>query len=434
MAFPKKGTTTKAALATKAAAKTTEKKAAAASAATTTTKGNNAEVMKFLQEYDKKGMIGDIGQPISFISSGSWVVDRIIGDGTGTGAPGGIPRGFMTEVFGQESCGKTTLALHACAEAQKKGGLVVYVDFEKSLEAQWHYIKNLGINLDKTKFVHLRPDTYEEGIKAMFEATVRLKPAVLVVDSLAAAIPAKFLTGNVDEAAQIGLHAKTTGIFISTMNKVILKCNTALIIINQLRTNIKGKYDEGPQEQTTGGKAQKYYMHLRIQMKPKAKEAISEISAITGMKEDKLVNQQVIVTAVKNKLDKPFRSAPIYITFGKGFDGVRSLISLAEARGVIQKGGGGYYSYKSPTNEALNFNLQGKDALSRHLEEHDEILQDMKPRLFPQVDAAAYVEAKAHGVLDGDEELDPEMQKLMETMSSQLEGLNAPAEEEPQEY
>lgn len=414
-----------------AAVAAADKKAEIASNATS--KASNAAILKFVQDYEKKGMIGNIGQKIDFISTQSWVIDRVIGDGTGSGQPGGIPRGFMTEVFGGESCGKTTLALHVTAEALRRGEVVVYADFENSLEAQWHYIKELGINYkDKTKFIHIRPDNYESGAKAIFEATCMFKPALVVVDSLAAAIPEKFLSGNLEEAVQVGLHARQTAIFCSTMNKVLLKCNTALLIINQLRSNIKGKYDEGPSEQTTGGKAQKYYMHLRLQMKPKVKETVSEISAITGMKEDKAVNQQVIVTAVKNKLDKPFRSAPVYIAFGKGIDSVRSLITLAEQRGVVKKGGGGYYAYSSPKNPSLNFSVQGKDALTKLLEERADIVEDMHPRLFPEIDTSAYVAARASGDVDS-EDMDDEMRALMDQMSSNLTSVGGSLETPPEE-
>ena len=156
----------------------------------------NEEADLVLKALEKSGMLGDINRPIDYVPTGNWVVDRIIGDGKGGNGAGGFPRGFMTEVSGKESSGKSTLCLQAIPGMQRANELTIYMDFEKSLRAQQHYIKNMGIDVkDRSTFIHVDPDTFEDGADAMFTLITKLKPAFMVVDSLAAMIPAAFLSG-----------------------------------------------------------------------------------------------------------------------------------------------------------------------------------------------------------------------------------------------
>lgn len=385
------------------------------------TKGRSADVAKFLKTHE--GMIGNIDKEIDFCSTGNWVIDRIVGDGTGEGGPGGFPRGFMTEVYGKESCGKTTLTLQAAAECQKNGGLVVFADFEHSLRAQRHYLKSLGVvTNDPNKFIHLEPADLQDGTKAVVEATLALKPDMVIIDSVAAMIPRQFLTGDVDDAIKVGLHAKLVGVFIGTMNKILQKTNTSLVLINQLRSKISSMPSNGPSTDTTGGLALKFYMHLRLNLVAVQKISSDSKSIITGDNVKEVTDQQVKVTAVKNKMDRPFRSETVYIKFGKGIDGLRSLIELAKKRGVLE--GKSWLEYVSPNDEGFNFKLQGVGRVQDHLENHPEVLEDMMPALFPKVDVNEYLKAKEEGELDEDDGASDEMEAMMKEMQNNMEKID----------
>lgn len=388
-----------------------------------------------MAEAKKEGVYDDVKKGITFISTGSWIVDRIIGDGTGTGEPGGIPRGCMTEIFGDESCGKTTLALHTAKTVLDEGGKVLFVDFEHSLRAQNHYIKSLGINAEPPHFIYLRPDNYEQGALLAGKAVVQFKPDLIIIDSLAAAIPKAAAEGEAGDAIQIGLHAKLTSNFLNFLSKRLMNNNSALIILNQKRTNIKtSKYDPGPAELTSGGKAIRYYMHVRLEMKVTSKrEEVTEKSQLTGVAENKKVNQEVKVIAIKNKVDRPWRSAPIFISFGKGIDGLRSKISLAVARNIVKKSGA-WFEYKDLSDESLNFKVQGMSGLYKHLSEHPETVQSMNPRLMPTMDSDVLQEYKEMGLESEEIDLidpsaDEELAALGAEMGADIDDVELSAED-----
>jgi recombination protein RecA len=381
---------------------------------------------KFLKDMEAKGLVGNINKPIDFVSTGNWVVDRAIGDGRGGNGSGGFPRGFMCEVSGKESTGKSTLCLQAIPGLQAKREVTVYADFEKSLRAQQHYIRAMGIDVnDKATFLHLEPNTLEEGGEAIFQACIALKPALVVVDSLAAMIPAAFLTGKVEDAIKVGLHARMVSVFVGTMNKILSKTNTALVFVNQVRAKINAQ-SNGPQTDTTGGFAFKFYMALRIQLAQIEKVGTTTASTITGETTKEFTDQVIKVTIIKNKLDRPFRSEDIYLRFGKGFDGVQSLIDLAIKRQLLV--GTGWYTYNSKKSPAFNFKIQGKEKVYNHLVANPEIMEDMMPYLFPQVDIGEMIAAKQNGEIEEDA-LPDDMQALLKEMSQGFGDSNATAPE-----
>jgi RecA/RadA recombinase len=311
---------------------------------------------------------------------------------------------------------------------------VLYADFEKSLRGQRNYVKNIGVDIDdKKKFIHIEPSCYEDGAKAVLTAMLVFKPGLIVIDSLATAIPRAFLKGNLDEAAQVGLHAKLTTTFIGNLNAHLKDANSAIIVINQFRSNIKkDQYEEGPKEITTGGLASKYAYMWRCELKPTSdKEEVTGISDTTGIKEAKLTNQKVKLIMVKNKIDKPFRSSFVYITFGVGIDGIRSVQALAENKGLI-KAKGAWYGYTSKNDPTLSFNLAGRPAVTNYLKAHPEIVNDMKPQLFPQIDSEEYMAAKESGSLaeNGDsdsdeEELTPEQMAAIANMENSMDAASS---------
>ena len=388
MATAKKSPETKTTEKTAPAKTAPVKKAAPKAAAPSAESKKSAEaVSDYLAEMRKMGILGDVNKKINFISTGSWIIDRLIGDGTCTNSPGGIPRGAFVEIFGNESCGKTTLALHCAKSVQDAGGVVVFVDYERTLRFQQHYIKNLGINTDPSKFIVINPNNFEQGNMALGKVLLTVKPQLVIVDSWAAAVPAAAMDGGADEATRMGLHANITSQILPRFANWIQNSDTAYIILNQLRKNIKtSKYDPGPDEVTTGGNAIKFYPTIRIEMRTQSKESIEVKGAsLTGADEKKVMNQTIKVVVIKNKMDIPWKSSPIYITFGQGINGIRSLMELGINRKVIVKAGS-RYEYNSPTNPAMSFNKAGIQQVQSYLQEHPEIVQDMMPLLLPKVD------------------------------------------------
>jgi recombination protein RecA len=347
----------------------------------------NKERDAYIASLRKQGVIGDVHKKIDFISTGSWVVNRLIGDGTQRSMPGGIPRGYVAEIYGDESTGKTTMALHVAKQAIKAGETVVYADFEQTLRTQFKYLENLGIDTNSQQFIHLIPTNLEDGAKLIGECLIKLKPAVIIIDSVTAMVPKEILEKDTGEGAAIGKHARLVGSFINWIVKKLQPYNTALILINQLRSNIKqSQYDPGPSTVTSGGKAIPFFTTLRIRLKDTGrKEEVANKSSITGLDEKKIVSKEVKVVIEKNKLDIPYKSGPIFIVFGQGIDNIMSLIALGINKKVIKSGGAGYYSWKDPGSD-LTFNIQGKPALKRHLEQNENILKALMPFLLPDKD------------------------------------------------
>lgn len=318
-----------------------------------------AEYYKKISKEDRKAIVDldSKSKSMSFIPTGSWVLNRLAGDGSNTDKPGGFPRGRIVEIYGDESSGKTTLGLSACKQAQDLGSIPVYVDFERTFDK--NYAKNLGIDLDREKFVLMEPDHFQHGAKMIKDALL-MKPALIVVDSVSAMIPKEYLEGAVDEAGRIGLQAQLMSVFLSIISKHIGPPNTCLTFINQMRSVIKGKYERGPSEESSGGKALKYYASIRYKLETQSIERINAISGITGLPEKKAVNLKVKATVTKNKIDKPYLSGPIYIRFGEGFDNVMSVIDLGVNTNRIKKAGP-FLKFVDGDQEV--FKVQGKEQL-----------------------------------------------------------------------
>ena len=205
---------------------------------------------------ENKNAIVDLSKPtkFKFISTGSWVMNMIIGDGSNKNEPAGFPRSHIVEIMGDESSGKTTLAMSACKQAQKLNeGPVVFADFERSFHEK--YARNMGIDLSPQKLILMRPDNFQQGEEMMTDS-LHTKPPLLIIDSVTAMIPREFFDGNVDDAGRIGLHAQYMSKFLSKISKILPESETCLILINQIRSLIKKtKYDTGPEEESTGGRA-----------------------------------------------------------------------------------------------------------------------------------------------------------------------------------
>lgn len=196
-----------------------------------------AEYYKKIGKEDKQSIL-DLGkkQIITFIPTGSWPINAIIGDGTMTGKPGGFPRGHITEIVGDESAGKSTLLMSGIREAQRLGELCVLLDFEQTFHAK--YAQNLGVSLNSNKLVVSQPMHFQQGARMIYDA-FQMRPAIIGIDSVSAMTPLQVLEGKVDEGSRIGLQAQLMSAFLSYITKFLKDSNVALIFTNQFRQVIK---------------------------------------------------------------------------------------------------------------------------------------------------------------------------------------------------
>ena len=284
---------------------------------------------------------------IPAISTGSLSLDIALGTG-------GVPRGRVIEIFGPESGGKTTLALHIVAEAQKRNGLAAFIDAEHALDI--NYARKIGVKTDD--LLISQPDTGEQALE-IAETLVRSGALdVLVIDSVAALVPKAELEGEMGDA-QMGLQARLMSQALRKLTGSISKSKTTVIFINQLRMKI-GVFFGNP-ETTTGGNALKFYASMRLDIRKVS--ALKQGQDVFGMRTK--------VKVVKNKLAPPFRETEFDIIFGEGISKEGDIIDLGAEQGVIEKSGA-WYSYKG---ERIG---QGRDNTRLFLREHPDTLEKIE--------------------------------------------------------
>ena len=289
---------------------------------------------------------------IEVVPSGSILLDEALGIG-------GYPRGRIIEIFGPESSGKTTLALHAIAEAQKLGGNAAFVDAEHALDPV--YAKNLGVNIDELWVS--QPDNGEQAME-ITESLVRSGAIdVIVVDSVAALTPQSEIEGEMGDA-QMGAQARLMSQALRKLTATIGKSRTILIFINQIRMKI-GVFFGNP-ETTTGGNALKFYSSVRLEVR---KTETIEVS-----KDTDAIGNRVRVKVVKNKVAPPFRKTEIELMFGKGISAIGSLLDCAVKNDIIKKSGA-WYSYN---DEKIG---QGRENTREYLEQHPDFTRDLEKKL-----------------------------------------------------
>jgi recombination protein RecA len=317
------------------------------------TKAVEAALLNIEKQFGK-GSIMRLGEhrvdEIPVISTSSIGVDAATG-------VGGFPRGRIIEVFGPESSGKTTLALHVVAEAQKAGGIAAYVDAEHALDAG--YAQKLGVNIDDL-FVS-QPDSGEQALE-IAESLVRSNAIdILVVDSVAALTPRAELEGDMGDSLP-GLQARLMSQALRKLTAVVGRSNTCLIFINQIREKIGVMF--GSPETTTGGRALKFYSSLRV-----------DIRRITQIKEgENITGNRTKVKIVKNKVAPPFRDAEFDIIYGEGISRLGEIIDLGVEQKVIEKAGS-WFSYKG---ERLG---QGRENVKNLLRENKELCARIETEL-----------------------------------------------------
>ena len=293
---------------------------------------------------------------IDVIPSGSILLDEALGIG-------GYPRGRVIEMYGPESSGKTTLALHAIAEAQKLGGVAAFVDAEHALDPT--YAKNLGVNIDELWVS--QPDTGEQALE-ITENLVRSGAVdIVVVDSVAALTPEKEIEGEMGDAV-MGMQARLMSQALRKLTAVIGKSNCIVVFINQIRMKIGVMF--GNPETTTGGQALKFYSSVRLE--------IRRIETIDGKGEEEALGNRVRVKIVKNKVAPPFRKCEIDIYFGKGISAAASLLDSAVKHGIIDKRGAWY----TMGEEKIG---QGKENAVSYIEQNPELAKNIETRIRAEV-------------------------------------------------
>ncbi len=309
-----------------------------------------ADAIRQIEKQYGKGSIMKLGEraavDVDAISSGSIKIDEALGIG-------GYPKGRIIEIYGPESSGKTTLALHAIAEVQKKGGRAAYIDAENAIDP--NYAKNLGVNIDE--LILSQPDSGEQGLQI---AEMLIKSGaidIIVVDSVAALVPQAELDGEMGDA-QVGLQARMMSKAMRKLSGVMNRSECTAIFINQLREKVGIMF--GNPETTPGGRALKFYASVRLDIR--RSEAIKNGTEIIGNK--------VNVKVVKNKVAPPFKTASIEIMYGEGISYVAELLDLCVDHEIIRKSGA-WFSYQG---EKIG---QGKEAAKNHIKSDPALMEEL---------------------------------------------------------
>jgi recombination protein RecA len=305
-----------------------------------------------------KGSVMMMGEkstgPMEVVSTGSIGLDSALG-------VGGVPKGRVIEIYGPESSGKTTIATHIIAEAQKKGGICAIIDAEHAFDSS--YAQKLGVDVDN--LLISQPDYGEQALEIADRLILSGALDVVVVDSVAALVPKGELEGEMGDS-KMGLQARLMSQALRKLTATISKTNTVCIFINQLREKIGVMF--GNPETTTGGNALKFYASVRL-----------DIRRIAQIKDgDEAVGNRVKVKVVKNKVAPPFRNAEFDIIFGEGISKVGEIIDMGVELGIVQKSGS-WFSYDS------NKLGQGRDAVKRLLHDNPELASEIEIKIIAKL-------------------------------------------------
>ena len=310
--------------------------------------------MSQIERQFGKGSIMKLGDrevaAVPVISTGSLALDKALGIG-------GLPRGRVVEIYGPESSGKTTLTLHAVAEAQKKGGIAAFIDAEHALDVS--YAKRLGVNCDE--LLVSQPDTGEQALE-IADMLVRSGAIdILVIDSVAALVPRAEIEGEMGDS-HMGLQARLMSQALRKLTATIGRTNTTVIFINQIRMKIGVMF--GNPETTTGGNALKFYASIRLEIRRST--AIKEGNDVTG--------SRTKVKVVKNKLAPPFREAEFDMMYGEGISKTGEVLDMGVEANVVEKSGA-WYSYKG---ERIG---QGRENAKKFLGENTAVYESIYQEL-----------------------------------------------------
>ncbi|MBW4427619.1 MULTISPECIES: recombinase RecA [unclassified Nostoc] len=336
----------------------------------TDTSGKQKALTMVLNQIERsfgKGAIMRLGDAtrmrVETISSGALTLDLALG--------GGLPKGRVIEIYGPESSGKTTVALHALAEVQRNGGIAAFVDAEHALDPT--YAAALGVDIDN--LLISQPDTGESALEIVDQLVRSAAVDIVVIDSVAALVPRAEIEGDMGDA-HVGLQARLMSQALRKITGNIGKSGCTVIFINQLRQKIGVTY--GSPETTTGGNALKFYASVRLD--------IRRIQTLKKGTEE--FGNRVKVKVAKNKVAPPFRIAEFDIIFGKGISTLGCLVDLAEETGIIVRKGA-WYSYNGDNIS------QGRDNAIKYLEEKPEFADEIKKLVREKLDKGAVVSANS---------------------------------------
>ncbi len=310
-----------------------------------------------MQKIEKdlgKGTIMRMGdekiEDVPVISTGSIGLDNALG-------VGGFPKGRIIEIYGPESSGKTTLAIHAIAEAQKQGGIAAIIDAEHAFDR--FYAEKLGVDVEN--LLISQPDSGEQALEIADQLIRSSAVDIIVIDSVAALTPKAEIEGDMGDN-KVGLQARLMSQALRKLTATINKTNTTCIFINQLREKIGVMF--GNPETTTGGNALKFYASVRI-----------DIRRVSPIKDgDNVIGNQTRVKVVKNKVAPPFRKAEFDIMFGEGISRISEIVDYGADFGILKKSGS-WYSYGE------NKIAQGRDAAKQYMKEHPEVAEEVEAKV-----------------------------------------------------
>ena len=328
--------------------------------------------LKKIEKNFGKGAVMRMGEKvdtqISTVPTGSLALDAAIG-------VGGYPRGRIVEVYGPESSGKTTVALHAVAEVQKRGGTAAYIDAENAMDPA--YAEALGVDIDS--LILSQPNTGEEGLQIADTLISSGAIDILVVDSVAALVPRAEIDGEMGDS-HVGLQARLMSQALRKLSGNINKTKTIAIFINQIREKVGVMF--GNPETTPGGRALKFYSTIRLEVR--RAEQIKQSSDVVG--------NRVKIKVVKNKVAPPFKVAEVDIMYGKGISQSGELLDMAVDKDIVDKAGS-WYSYKE---DRIG---QGRENAKQYLEDHPDIYNE----IMTQVREAYGIDAKIKEKIEQDE-------------------------------
>ena len=322
-------------------------------------------LMAAMQKIEKdfgKGSIMKMGdekiENVEVIPTGSIGLNAALG-------VGGYPKGRIIEIYGPESSGKTTLAIHAIAECQKNGGIAAFIDAEHAFDR--FYAEKLGVDIDNLYIS--QPDNGEQALEIADQLIRSSAIDILIVDAVAALTPKKEIEGDMGDSA-VGLHARLMSQALRKLTGTIAKTNTTCIFINQLREKIGVMF--GNPETTTGGNALKFYASVRL-----------DIRKVTAIKDgDNIIGNQVRVKVVKNKVAPPFRKAEFEITFGEGISKIGEIVDLGVEHEIIKKSGS-WFSYGDSKL------AQGRDAVKALLKDNPELCEELEAKIMEVINDKA---------------------------------------------
>ena len=317
-----------------------------------------AQALGNIEKNYGRGAIMKLGdenvEKVEVIPSGSIGLNYALG-------VGGYPKGRIIEIYGPESSGKTTLALHAIAESQKRGGTAAIIDAEHAFDR--FYAENLGVDVDN--LLISQPDNGEQALEIAEQLIRSAAIDIIVVDSVAALVPKNEIEGEMGDR-NVGLQARLMSQAMRKLTAAIARTNTTCIFINQLREKIGVMF--GNPETTTGGNALKFYSSVRL-----------DIRRVTSIKDgDNVIGNQVRVKVVKNKVAPPFRKTEFEITFGEGISKIGEIVDLGVEYGIIQKSGS-WFSYNGSKL------AQGRDATKTLLRDNPELCEELEALIMQAI-------------------------------------------------